>query len=99
MFILGKFLYAFAVILNYLIVAYTWIIIIAALVSWVNPDPFNPIVRFLYGITEPFLGAIRRIIPLRIGMIDLTPIIAILLLQFLKIFLVRTLFEMAARIG
>jgi len=65
-----------------------WLIIIAAVISWVNPDPRNPIVRFLYRTTEPILRPFRRILPPgRTGGIDLSPILAILLIVFLEYFL------------
>lgn len=63
---------------------YKWIIIVAALISWVNPDPYNPIVKFLYAVTEPALRPIRRIIGYRLGPIDISPlvlIVAILIVQ------------------
>ncbi|GBE04876.1 MAG TPA: YggT family protein [Nitrospirae bacterium] len=63
---------------------YKWIVIIAALISWVNPDPYNPIVRFLYSVTEPVLRPVRRFIGNRLGPIDISPlivIIAIILIQ------------------
>jgi YggT family protein len=74
-----------------------WIIIIRALISWVNPDPYNPIVRFLYQATEPVLYPIRRRMPF-MGGIDLSPIVVLLAILFLQAFLVRTLEELAIRI-
>ena len=75
-----------------------WLIIIRALVSWVNPDSYNPVVQFLYKTTEPFLIPFRRIIPAhRIG-IDLSPIFAILVLLFLRYFLVNSLIDLAGLI-
>jgi YggT family protein len=65
-------------------------IIIRALMSWFNPSPENPIARIVYEITEPVLGPLRRIVP-RIGMIDITPIVAILLMQVIESVLVSTL--------
>ncbi len=66
---------------------YKWIIICAALVTWVNPDPYNPIVRFLYKSTEPVLQAVRRFIGGRLGQIDLSPIIVIIVIIFIQSFL------------
>jgi YggT family protein len=76
-----------------------WLILIRALISWVNPDPHNPIVQFLYKATEPILNPIRMILPLglRFGM-DISPIIAFLAIIFLKSFLVRTMLDLAARL-
>jgi len=68
-----------------LLTLYTWVIIIRALISWVSPDPGNPLVRMLVVITEPVLRPIRALVPPRkLGGLDLSPMIAILLLVFLK---------------
>ncbi len=93
MFIIGNFLNALAVVIDYALYLYMWIIIIRALISWVNPDPYNPIVMFLYRITEPVLYPIRRWF--RFGMIDISPIIVIFIIIFLQNFLVPTLKRMA----
>lgn len=100
MFVAGNFLYAIANIANILLTILYWLILIRALISWVNPDPYNPIVQFLNKTTEPILQPIRRILPvgLKIG-IDLSPIIAFLLIIFLKSFLVATLIDFAQRLG
>lgn len=64
---------------------YTWVIIIRALLSWVNPDPYNPLVRMLVAVTEPVLRPLRRLLPPhRMGGLDLSPLVAILLLQLFK---------------
>ena len=68
-----------------------WVVIARAVLSWVNPDPYNPIVRFIYNITEPVLGRIRRMVPLQFGGIDFSPIIVFLAIIFLQQFLVATL--------
>jgi YggT family protein len=99
MFIISNFLIAVATILDYVIFAYMWIIIIRALLSWVNPDPYNPIVRFLYNVTEPVLYAVRKRVPVFFGGIDFTPMLVILALLFLQRFLVPTLMTMAYRMG
>jgi len=93
MFIIRNLLVATAKILNVAITLYIWIIIIQAVLSWVRPDPRSPIVRFLYNITEPVLAPIRRFLPM-MG-IDLSPLIVLLVLYFLQIFLVRSLFDLA----
>lgn len=99
MFVMSNFLAAIAQILDVVLLAYYWIIIIRALISWVNPDPFNPIVQFLQVVTEPVLYPIRRILPLslRFG-VDISPIIAILALMFIRAFLVRTLLDLSFRL-
>ncbi len=99
MFVLGNFVSAVAVIVNYAFIVLNWLIIIRALISWVNPDPYNLIVQFLYATTEPILEPFRRIVPTyRIG-IDLSPILAIVVIWFLQRFLVKTLFDIAARLS
>ncbi len=95
MFVLGNFINAVATIIDIALNLYIWAFIISALLSWVNPDPYNPIVRFLYNITEPVLARVRRIIPLHFGGFDLTPMIVILAIIFLQHFLVPTLRQMA----
>jgi YggT family protein len=73
-----------------------WVIIISAVISWVNPDPYNPIVRFLYSVTDPVLRPIRRRIGFAMG-IDISPMIAILIIIFIQKFLLASLFGIAAR--
>lgn len=94
MFILSNLLSAIAQILDIVLSVYMWIIIIAAVISWVNPDPYNPIVRFLYSVTEPVLRPIRRRIGISIG-IDISPLIVILIILFIKYFVITSLIEMA----
>ena len=98
MFVLSNFLMATAQILDIALTIYMWIIIIAALITWVNPDPYNPVVRFLYKATEPVLRPIRKRVNLGIG-IDISPIIVILIILFLQSFLVKTLAQTARRLG
>ena len=98
MFVLANFLSALASIIDFLLTALYWLILIRALLSWVNPDPFNPIVQFLNKATEPILEPIRKVLPaaFRFG-IDISPIIAFLGIMFLRSFLVRTILDIAAR--
>jgi YggT family protein len=99
MFILANFISALASILNTVLTVFYWIILIRALLSWVSPDPYNPIVKFLYQVTEPILEPIRRILHFSLKMgIDISPIIAFLAIWFLKDFLIRTLFDWAMRL-
>lgn len=93
--VLGTFIQAIAQILSMVINLYIWIVIIAALLTWVRPDPSNPIVQILYRLTEPVYAFIRRYIPTVIGGIDLAPIILILGLQFINLFFVKLLFGFA----
>ncbi|MFA5389055.1 MAG: YggT family protein [Candidatus Omnitrophota bacterium] len=99
MFILSNLLVALANILSLVLTIAYWLILIRALISWVNPDPYNPIVQFLYKATEPVLYPIRNMLPpaLRFG-IDISPIIAFLAIIFLKSFLVNTILELAIRL-
>lgn len=99
MFILANFITALAQVIGILLSFYMWVIIIRALVSWVNPDPYNPIVRALYSITEPVLSWLRRRFPLMAGSIDFSPLVAILAILFLQYFLVKTLFDLAMRMS
>ena len=98
MFIFSNFLLAIAKILDILLSIYMWIIIISALLSWVNPDPYNPIVRFLHAVTEPVLRPIRRIIGFRLGVIDISPMVVILAILFVKSFLIQSLIEFAYKL-
>jgi YggT family protein len=75
-----------------------WIVIISAVVSWVNPDPYNPIIRFLRAVTEPVYRPIRRIIGYRLGPIDISPMIVILAIIFVQKFLVSSLIEFAYKL-
>jgi YggT family protein len=89
---------AFATLLDLVLTLAMWLIIIRALISWVSPDPYNPVVRFLYSVTEPILKPIQRLLP-PMGGIDLTPIIAIFAIIFLKAFIVQTMHDIAMRMG
>lgn len=98
MFIFANLLIAVANIANILLSAYMWIVIISALLSWVNPDPYNPIVRFLRGVTDPVLRPIRRVIGNRLGMLDISPMVVILAIYFVKYFLIQSLIEFAYKL-
>ncbi|MBI5682106.1 MAG: YggT family protein [Deltaproteobacteria bacterium] len=97
MFVIGNFLYAASVVLDYLLTFYMWLIIIRAFISWVSPDPYNPIVRFLYQVTEPALYSLRKRMPY-IGGIDLSPLILILAIVFLQFFIVGTLKDLSVQL-
>lgn len=95
MFIATNFFGALAQVLDLALSAYMWIIIARALISWVNPDPYNPVVRFLVKVTEPVLRPIQRLVPTwKLG-IDLSPIIVIFAIMFLRRFLVGVLFGLS----
>jgi YggT family protein len=95
-FVARNVLQGLATVLDYVLWLYMWVIIARALISWVNPDPWNPIVRFLQRATEPVLHPIRRRMGWGLG-IDFSPIIAILIIVFLQVALVQTLRDLALR--
>ncbi len=98
MFILANLLLAVGRILDILLTIYMWIVIISAIISWVNPDPYNPIVRLLHAVTEPVYRRIRRIIGSRLGIIDISPMIVILAIVFVKYFFIQSLIELAYKL-
>ncbi|MCI2429093.1 YggT family protein [Candidatus Acetothermia bacterium] len=100
MFALKNLILAIADILNWTITIYIWILIARALISWVQPNPYNPIVRFLDTVTEPLLAPIRYFLLRRFTtpMIDLSPLILILLLYLIQRFSIPTLTELAMRL-
>ncbi|MBI5556985.1 MAG: YggT family protein [Deltaproteobacteria bacterium] len=100
MFVIGNFIGAVASLINFILGAYMWVIVGRAIISWVNPDPYNPIVRFLYDITEPLLNRIRRLLPFSSAAgIDFSPMILILIILFLQSFIVPTLHGIARSLG
>jgi YggT family protein len=94
MFMLGNFLMAVAQLINFVLSAYIWVVIARAVITWVNADPYNPVVRFLRQVTDPLLAKIRRVVPI-MGGLDLSPMILILIIVFLQSFLVPTLKQVA----
>jgi YggT family protein len=96
MFVLSNLIYALAQVVNILLTIVYWLILIRALISWFSPDPFNPLVQFLYQMTEPLLQPIRRLLPMTT--IDFSPLIAFVIIFFVKTFLVQTLFDLAYRL-
>ena len=99
MFALGHLIEALAYVLDLALTIYMWVIIARALLSWVNPDPCNSIVQFLYKVTEPVLGWVRARVPVVFGGLDLAPLVVLLAIVFLQRFLVATLFELARRLS
>ena len=97
--IFANLLTAIATVLDIVLSLYFWIVIISALLTWVNPDPYNPIVRTLRTLTEPVFYRVRRYLPfVFVGGIDLSPVVVLLGIQFVKLFLVRSLFQFAQTI-
>jgi YggT family protein len=97
--ILGNLLGAVALVLRIVLNFYMWLVIGRVIISWVNADPHNPIVRFLYNATEPVLYRVRRVLPQIGAGLDLSPMVVILGLYFLERFLVVSLYQLADRIG
>ena len=97
MFVPANFIEAIEEVLSWALYAYMWIIIARAILSWVNPDPYNPIVQFLYKATEPLLHKIRRILP-NMGGIDISPIVVLVAIMFLQKFLIGTLHDLAMKL-
>jgi YggT family protein len=97
MFVLSNLLTALAKIADILLTIYMYIVIGRAVISWVNPDPYNPIVNFLYRATEPILSRVRRMIPYLGGM-DLSPLVVLLGIYFLKEFVIRSIYLLAYRL-
>ena len=93
--VLSTLIEAIAQILHMVLNIYIWVVIISALITWVRPDPYNPIVQILRRLTEPVYETMRRYFPTVIGGIDLAPIILIIGLQFLDLFVVKLLFNLA----
>jgi len=98
MIILANFFEAIAVVLNYALTFYMWIVIAGAVLSWVSPDPYNPIVRFINMATQPVFYQIRKRLPVSFGGLDISPIIVILAIVFLQTFVVNSLHGLARTI-
>jgi YggT family protein len=97
MFVVGNLLEAVALVVEYVLQIYSWIVIARVVISWVNADPYNPIVRAIYSVTEPVLYRIRRALPVYGGGIDFSPIVVFIGIMFLQSFLVQTLRQIAFR--
>jgi YggT family protein len=95
MFIIGYLLAAVAKVLDIVLNIYLWIVVARAILSWVNPDPYNAIVRFIHSATEPVLYQIRSRLPVSFGGIDFSPILVFLIIIFLQNFVVNTLMRLS----
>jgi YggT family protein len=96
MYIVGYFLMAAAKVMDIVLLFFMWIVIARAILSWVNPDPYNPIVRFIHNVTEPIMYPLRQKLPINFGGIDFSPIIIFLGIIFLRTFVVNSLLRLAA---
>lgn len=85
-------LYRLVDFVGWLLGLYTWVIIAAALITWVNPDPYNPVVKFLRRITEPVLRPIRQVLSRYQTGLDFSPLVAILIIQFIQRVILPSLF-------
>jgi YggT family protein len=95
MFVFNNLLAAIASVLDLVLVIFMWIVIARAILSWVSPDPYNPIVRFINNVTEPVLYQVRKRIPLNFGGIDFSPILILLAIIFLRQFVIQSLRDLA----
>ncbi|UZP68152.1 YggT family protein [Desulfovibrio mangrovi] len=92
----GNFLGAIAGVLNAVLSLYFWIVIASAVLSWVNPDPYNPIVRIIRNLTEPVFYKVRKLLPFTyVGGLDLSPVVILLGIEFIKMFVIRSLYQFA----
>ena len=98
MYVIGYLFMAIAKILDIVLLIFMWIVIGRAILSWVSPDPFNPIVRFINNVTEPVLYRIRALIPVSFGGMDFSPIIVLLGVMFLRSFVVNSLMRLSANL-
>ena len=99
MLVFRNLLIALATVIDYALIFFMFITIARAVLSWVSPDPYNPIVRFIHNVTEPVLYQIRKRLPMMYGGIDFSPIIVILIIIFLRIFVVNSLEGLAGSLG
>lgn len=90
---------ALASVINMVCQIYFYIVVARALISWVNPDPYNPIVRFLHNVTDPVLDRIRRLLPVSFGGFDLSPIILLIGLEVVRQLLLQLLYMAASGLG
>src|SRR3989449_4572269 len=99
MFVVGNLLSAVASVLDFLVQAIILVVFVNALLSWVRPDPSNPIVMFLDRVSDLVCNPIRRLFPTAYSGIDFAPFIAMLALWLMQLFLVNTLRDVAVRMG
>lgn len=99
MFVFGNFVTGIAYVVDMLLNVYFWIILIRTVMSWIQPNPYNPLVRIIYNLVDPVTYKISRMIPTRVGMIDLAPFILMILIVFLQRFFVRSLFDLGTRMN
>jgi YggT family protein len=99
MFVLGNLLTGIAHVVEIVLNIYFWVILIRTVLSWIRPDPYNPLVRTICRLVDPVTYRISRHIPTRFGMVDLSPFILMLIILFLQRFLIKTLYDIGTRMG
>jgi YggT family protein len=99
MFVIGNLLHALAVVLDIVLNTLLIVILVNAVLSWVRPDPSNPIVMFLERVSDLVCDPIRRLFPTAVSGLDFAPFIAMLVIWFLRVFLVTTLNDLSIRMG
>ena len=95
MFVFGNLLDAVAGVLNAVLTLYTWVLLARVVISWISADPYNPIVRVICNLTDPLLDRLRKSLPMHVGGVDLSPVVALLIIWFLQRFLVQSLYDLA----
>jgi len=93
---LGSIIVGLGGIVHSLLTLYIWVVIIAALLTWVRPDPSNPVVQLLYRLTEPAYALVRRNIPTVFNGIDLAPLVIIIGLQVVDVIVTKLIYALAA---
>lgn len=97
MFVVGNILFAVAKVLDTVLSLYFWVIIVAALLSWVRPDPYSPLVRTLRALTEPVFYRIRKVLPFTfVNGLDFSPVVALVIIQLVQMIVIRSLYQYAA---
>jgi YggT family protein len=94
-FVWTNFVVFVASMLQGLLQLYFWVVIASAVLSWIEPNPYNPIVRFIYSVTEPVLDWVRRRVPVVFGGLDLSPIVVIVAIQFMQGYVIPTIERLA----
>ena len=94
MFVFANILEAIVYVVDTLLTIYSFVVIVACLISWVNPDPYNPIVRILRNLTEPVLWRIRKYLPFTyVSGLDLSPVVLLLAIQLIRMIVVKSLMQ------
>jgi YggT family protein len=98
MFVIGDVLVGVGQVMNMLLEIYMWVVIVRAILSWVHPDPYNPIVRAVCSVVDPVTYRLSRMLPTRVGMVDISPIILIVIIYLMKLVVVRIIIDTGIRL-